>query len=555
MKLIVRKKYSIVDLFAGAGGLSYGFLQTGRFEVKAAFENNRNAQKTYKKNHGDAVVYDDVADALTVEIKQKLGMVDVVIGGPPCQGFSNANRQKNHAISQNNSLVKKFVQAVLHLNPTAFVMENVSMLQSNVHQFFVDENDSETIKKYRIQTTATTIPLLDAEFLFEGAEDVVADVETINRFLWDEEKYLVLNVIYKNRKNGNKLIVALTKHQKKLLKLADVLLTVKGDQHLSEQWRAVGRAIRSYFEGKLTAMEAEKLCVSIEPAIMLQRMLSKALEIHENKIVVAGYNRNHGLVAEVTSMAVIEYIKKILGASSSGYVIKDGVLSAATFGAPQKRMRFVIIGIKKERASEGVDLPKGMVAEDNFNTVWNAISDIEDVEPSSDVSVGDEGVALLPKKVNGLGGQLRDSKKLYNHVATDTTPQALERFKAIQQGANFHSLAPELRTTYSDPKRTQNTIYLRLNYQEPSGTVVNVRKSMWIHPVKDRALSVREAARLQTFPDSFIFCGTKDSQYQQVGNAVPPILAKAIAEHLCRYLDGDNDCNLVSPARLNKSTD
>jgi len=555
VKLIVRKKYSIVDLFAGAGGLSYGFLQTGRFEVKAAFENNRNAQKTYKKNHGDAVVYDDVADALTVEIKQKLGMVDVVIGGPPCQGFSNANRQKNHAISQNNSLVKKFVQAVLHLNPTAFVMENVSMLQSNVHQFFVDENDSETIKKYRIQTTATTIPLLDAEFLFEGAEDVVADVETINRFLWDEEKYLVLNVIYKNRKNGNKLIVALTKHQKKLLKLADVLLTVKGDQHLSEQWRAVGRAIRSYFEGKLTAMEAEKLCVSIEPAIMLQRMLSKALEIHENKIVVAGYNRNHGLVAEVTSMAVIEYIKKILGASSSGYVIKDGVLSAATFGAPQKRMRFVIIGIKKERASEGVDLPKGMVAEDNFNTVWNAISDIEDVEPSSDVSVGDEGVALLPKKVNGLGGQLRDSKKLYNHVATDTTPQALERFKAIQQGANFHSLAPELRTTYSDPKRTQNTIYLRLNYQEPSGTVVNVRKSMWIHPVKDRALSVREAARLQTFPDSFIFCGTKDSQYQQVGNAVPPILAKAIAEHLCRYLDGDNDCNLVSPARLNKSTD
>ena len=79
-------------------------------------------------------------------------------------------------------------------------------------------------------------------------------------------------------------------------------------------------------------------------------------------------------------------------------------------------MRFVIIGIKKERASEGVDLPKGMVAEDNFNTVWNAISDIEDVEPSSDVSVGDEGVALLPKKVNGLGGQLRDSKKRNNFV-------------------------------------------------------------------------------------------------------------------------------------------
>lgn len=541
MKSIVRKKYSVVDLFAGAGGLSYGFLQTGRFEVKAAFENNRNAQKTYKKNHGDAAVYDDVADVLTNEIKQKLGEVDVVIGGPPCQGFSNANRQKNHAISQNNSLVKKFVQAVLHLNPKAFVMENVSMLQSNIHQFFVDENDSETIKKYRIQTTATTIPLLDAEFLFEAAEDVVADVEKISRFLWDEKEYIVLNVIYKNRKDGKKLILALEKHQQKLLKLADVLLTVKGDEHLSKQWRAVGRAIRRYFEGRLTEIEAEKLCVSIEPAIMLQRMLSKAMEIHDNKIVVSKFSCNHGLVAEVTSMAVIEYIQKILGAQSSGYVIKDGVLSAATFGAPQKRMRFVVIGVKKECVSEGLDLPKGTIAEGNFNTVWNAISDIEDVEPSSDVSAGDEGIALLPKKINGLGGQLRDSTKLYNHVATDTTPRALERFRAIQQGANFHSLAPELRTTYSDPERTQNTIYLRLKYQEPSGTVVNVRKSMWIHPVKDRAVSIREAARLQTFPDSFIFCGTKDSQYQQVGNAVPPILAKAIAAHLCHYLDGDFD--------------
>lgn len=60
---------------------------------------------------------------------------------------------------------------------------------------------------------------------------------------------------------------------------------------------------------------------------------------------------------------------------------------------------------------------------------------------------------------------------------------------------------------------------------------------MWIHPVLHRALSVREAARLQTFPDSFVFCGPKDSQYQQVGNAAPPILAKAIAEHLCGFLD------------------
>ena len=166
MRSTPKSKYSVVDLFAGAGGLSYGFLQTGRFDVKAAFENNRNAQKTYQRNHGTAEVYNDVADALTDEIKEKIGQVDIVIGGPPCQGFSNANRQKNHAISQNNSLVKKFVQAVLHLNPTAFVMENVSMLKSEVHRFYVDENDREVIKKYNIKTTPAEIVLLDEAFMF-----------------------------------------------------------------------------------------------------------------------------------------------------------------------------------------------------------------------------------------------------------------------------------------------------------------------------------------------------------------------------------------------------
>ena len=113
----------------------------------------------------------------------------------------------------------------------------------------------------------------------------------------------------------------------------------------------------------------------------------------------------------------------------------------------------------------------------------------------------------------------------------------MQRFKALKQGQNFHSLSDAMKTnTYTEADRTQNTIYLRLNYNEPCGTVVNVRKSMWIHPVLDRAISVREAARLQTFPDSFVFCGSKDKQYQQVGNAVPPIMAKSIAKKLANLL-------------------
>ena len=86
-----------------------------------------------------------------------------------------------------------------------------------------------------------------------------------------------------------------------------------------------------------------------------------------------------------------------------------------------------------------------------------------------------------------------------------------------------------MKETYAKPERTQNTIYLRLDPNLPSGTVVNVRKSMWIHPTLNRAITVREAARLQSFPDESVFTGTRTQQYRQVGNAVPPLLGYALA--------------------------
>ncbi|EQC0631571.1 DNA cytosine methyltransferase [Salmonella enterica] len=536
----LKSKYSIVDLFAGAGGLSYGFLQTDRFSIKAAFELNPNARQTYQRNHGEHVaMYSDVENALSESIRAELGQIDVVIGGPPCQGFSSANRQKNHAISQNNSLVKKFVQAVLNLTPKAFVMENVSLLQSKVHRFYVDENDQHIIKKYNISTEDTEIQLLDKQFLFENSINIVNDPIKIKKYLWAEKDYFSLNVVYKARKNEHKLKATLEKHKKNLLSLAEKLI-IKDDinDHITHYNYLAGKVIVQYFNNTQEDKKATHLCITIEPVIMIQRMLAKSLEIHNNKINVIEYTTKQGLVAKVTSMAVVDYIESILGSEDSGYSITKGVLSATHFGVPQKRMRFVIMGIKKEIA-ENITLPVGDFTEDSFRTVEDAIKDIENLKVATTVSEGSIGIPISkqPDSISELGQQLRNSKVLYNHIATDTTSHALERFKVIQQGCNFHDLPSELKTTYSDSSRTQNTIYLRLKYNEPSGTVVNVRKSMWIHPTLDRALSIREAARLQTFPDSFIFCGVKDSQYQQIGNAVPPMLAKALARHLCDYLD------------------
>lgn len=215
---------------------------------------------------------------------------------------------------------------------------------------------------------------------------------------------------------------------------------------------------------------------------------------------------------------------------------KKIILNAIDYGAAQERRRFVLIGVRKDLCTAKFEIAVPQKNVEKVRTVRDVISDLEEYEPST--SLDAKPIDRRDFSKDQFVSKLQDKTiKIFNHVITDTRETALNRFKHISQGGNFHSLDESMKTdTYTDPTRTQNTIYLRLKYDEPCGTVVNVRKSMWIHPVKDRAISIREAARLQTFPDSYVFYGTKDSQYQQIGNAVPPILATAIAEEIYKML-------------------
>lgn len=529
----MEKKYKVVDLFAGAGGLSLGFLQTQKYDIKVAFENNPNMQETYRLNHPNVDVRGDVCAADYKEIQNKYGEIDVVIGGPPCQGFSNANRQRNHAISKNNMLVKQYIRAIIELQPKAFVMENVSMLKSDVHRFYLDGKDRDIVKKYNIPMKITEIQLLDEDYLFDDAIEIVKDKEAVERYLWQEEYYSVLNVIYKACKNPSKFLKALEKHKAKLIRISDEYKEIEPIHYIETVSKRAFDAISRYYN---LEMEAGSIVESIEHAIMIQRMLAKAKEIFENDLVVEQYMQKDGIAVSINSFAVYDYLTSILQSDDNGYVLNSKVLCAADYGAPQKRMRFVVVGVKKS-ISEKIALPIGSYDEDQYRTVRDAIEDLESVRPVYSLAE-DKGTELAKvSEISDLGRQLRDADKLKNHMVTQTTDTAMARFKALKQGQNFHSLEDELKSnTYTDVSRTQNTIYLRLNYDEPSGTVVNVRKSMWVHPTLDRAISVREAARLQTFPDSFVFCGTKDKQYQQVGNAVPPIMAKAIAKKVASVL-------------------
>ena len=211
-----------IDLFAGAGGLSCGFESTNKFIIVAAAENNVNARKTYIENHrgqNEIKMISDVRGYDFSSLVSEYEGIDVVIGGPPCQGFSNANRQKNHAISMNNMLVKEYMRAVIELQPIAFVMENVSMLKSDVHRFYMDKDDEKKIEKYNIPFDVSEIELLDKTYYFDEAIDIVKSLDDIIQHLWDEKIYYSINVIYKTSKNNKKLQKLLKDREKQLISL------------------------------------------------------------------------------------------------------------------------------------------------------------------------------------------------------------------------------------------------------------------------------------------------------------------------------------------------
>lgn len=195
---MAEEKFRILDLFAGAGGLSLGFTQTGKFQILAAAENNSYIQQTYLRNHRDVLMIPNVVGYDFTKLKTKFGGFDVVIGGPPCQGFSNANRQKNSVVCMNNSLIKEFFRAVKEIEPMAFVMENVSMLQSATHKFYNTANDCEDIEKLGIKLKDDIITLSKQEINEIDLLPIIQSQAELARFTLPEKLYTALYLLNKN---------------------------------------------------------------------------------------------------------------------------------------------------------------------------------------------------------------------------------------------------------------------------------------------------------------------------------------------------------------------
>ena len=533
---ISEEKIKLVDLFSGAGGLSLGFMKTGKFDLVAAAENDKYAQETYVSNHetnADFVMISDVVGYDFTKLTEQFGEIDIVIGGPPCQGFSNSNRQKNYIISKNNSLVKEFFRAIIELKPKAFVMENVEMFESNTHRFYDSTSDHNFIKSLGIALENEKVPVSTKSFEELDMLNISQSPELVDSLLLPEKLNNLLRVFNKHKNNETRRVKYIEKNRKVICNQIEQYFC---SPHDSEFGAFIDQRLQDVYIGLKEQKDFVTYRVSLSDLMDLQKTLRTIEEIYDNEIICHfELSDDKSLSCTVHSYTVIDYINAVLNGE---YFQNSSVINARWFDIPQERKRFIFGGIRNDIMKDPngtVRLPLAPLSIKDI-TVADAIFDLLPYEVSYD-AFNDKGQLFINQNnLSDYAKSMRDSEMLHNHIVTNTTAVALERFRAIEEGENFHSLDANLKKNYSDPARTQKTIYLRLKGTEPSGTVVNVRKSMWIHPRLDRAVSVREAARLQSFPDSFVFKGTKDSQYQQVGNAVPPLMAKAIAECILEYL-------------------
>lgn len=225
--------------------------------------------------------------------------------------------------------------------------------------------------------------------------------------------------------------------------------------------------------------------------IRIVKIVKPSFFVMEN--VARLYTHNNGRTRE----EILLKFKEI------GYYVKCKILNSADYSVPQIRKRVIFIG---SRFNDNILFPENSV--NQYKTVKEAIEDLPPLKSSQG--------SVFP-----------------NHVAMNHSDQMLEKMGYISNGGNRNEIPVRIRPKTGDVRK-----YIRYNSNKPSITITGDMRKVF-HYSQNRALTVRELARLQSFPDNFIFEGTSISQQQQVGNSVPPLMAEAIANTVKQLIEYD----------------
>jgi DNA (cytosine-5)-methyltransferase 1 len=217
-----------------------------------------------------------------------------------------------------------------------------------------------------------------------------------------------------------------------------------------------------------------------------------------------------------------------------GYKMVPKLLYAPDYGLPQIRKRVFFVGLRDSK--EDFIFPAPVVNKDHYITCEEAIGDLPSLQTKDgEIIYGEDIQDYVMPPQNAFQEKMRArSEKVQNHIGSIPIEKTRKMISLVPEGKNYKALPEEYQGIYK-----YHEALTRYNSKKPSLTINTGHRSHF-HYKWNRIPTVRESARLQSFPDDFIFYGNKSEQYRQVGNAVPPMLGQVVAEAIKPYLkDGD----------------
>lgn len=220
-----------------------------------------------------------------------------------------------------------------------------------------------------------------------------------------------------------------------------------------------------------------------------------------------------------------------------GYSVQKQILSADNYGVPQVRKRVFFVGVRDDLVEKGVvySYPIAYMGTGTDTPAWTSKDAISDLDFVPDDRVMGEDIPYQIVAQNDYQRLMREgSRSVLNHSVTLHNSKTKEIIAMVPDGGNYKDLPEELRST-----RKVHIAWTRMDSGKPCFTI-DTGHNHHFHYKENRVPTVRESARIQSFPDNFEFIGIKTSQLKQVGNAVPPLLAKAVGDSISKMLKGEN---------------
>lgn len=618
------KPFTFIDLFAGAGGFSEGFLQAEInnkfFDFIVASDINENCELTHivRYNHQlglnaeflrQDITEPDFLENLLAKIGNKT--IDVVCGGPPCQSFSLAGKRRK--FDKKDDLFSHYLDVIKRLQPKYFVMENVKGIltkeNGKIKDLIIQEINSivdikeipvlvSFIKKLKSEDNSFLLDCIIKSIELESLKESELEVgrDEFIRFVDNRFKQITPKIAdYKTSKTDSSIntirhgfnILARTKEWEKLkrsiIKEKD-FCNIDNDSFVDT------------FTHFLTEISSENVISQIENSFNEQKIPKDYKKDCEDivtalKIYTASFDETVEILKTLCSDDERLGLNKILESIRLYRIEKPFIANASNYGVPQNRERVLFIGCRKDQKFIS-EIPPS-VKENEKVTVFEALYDLDFIGNNQeahhyelvDISKQFNGTAqkmkgLIRKRTvdgkinlkdgktfsewsregrlierfkpkskpfyvkdfNGLSNGEKYFDILNNHKTSNQNEDVIKRLQIILNQGDYKVAQCELEECgLSSNKRNYNV----LKPDEQSSTIMTIPDD-YIHYNSPRALTVREMARLQSFDDTFVFQGKRSTggnnrktevpQYTLVGNAVPPLLARAVATEILRNI-------------------